>query len=390
MLNSTKTFKKMDKLKIAMIGTKGIPARLGGIEKYIEEIAKRLVSQGHAVTVFGSRWYCENPEIQAYHGVRVRWMPTIRHQSSDALINALLATISITFMEFDIVHFHGYASYYFIPFIKCLGKKTVITAHGVESGWDNPKYGAIAKKVIEKAFTTGVSSAHKVTAVSEHIRDKIIDKYNIIPAILRGGMDSVEIRTPYLIRKKFGLQGSDYLLFLGRIDPIKRVHWLLELTRFLKGDLKVVIAGGAQGSTTENYLRSLIKQSRKDSKLIFTGPVFGELKEELLSNCLLFLSPSFDEGLPLALLEATAYSKCCVASDIAAHREVIDHGSTGYLFPRDDKSVFSENVQQLISKPHEFIEKIGLEAEQRAKKIFSWETTTIKTAQYYRDLLNEN
>ena len=84
------------KYRIAMIGLKGIPAKWGGMEKYVEEVGKRLVERGHEVTVFGSRWYCgEDKPRQRVSGMKVRSVPTLHLQPTDALISALLASIII-------------------------------------------------------------------------------------------------------------------------------------------------------------------------------------------------------------------------------------------------------------------------------------------------------
>jgi glycosyltransferase involved in cell wall biosynthesis len=101
-------------------------------------------------------------------------------------------------------------------------------------------------------------------------------------------------------------------LFLGRIDPIKRIDWVLDLAGLIDVNIRLVVAGGVQDSKTEAYLRSLKQKADKDPIVIFTGPVAGREKAELFGNCLLFLAPSAGEGLPITVLEAAAYGKCQV------------------------------------------------------------------------------
>ena len=379
----------MKKMRIAMVGTKGIPAKWGGIEKYIEEIGKRLVERGHEVTVFGSRWFLRDFREKTYLGMRICRLPTVHFQATDALSNAFLATVMVAIGNYDIVNFHGYASYLFVPVLRNIGKIIVVTAHGVESGWDNPKYDSLAQNVIRRSFEIGVKKANIVVTVADHLKIRIKHSFGVDAEVLPSGLDEVTRHPLQSIRDKYGLKSEGYLLFLGRIDPIKRIEWLLDLINVLGDNIKLVIAGGAQDPSTKAYLKSLKDKAEGKPQIIFTGPVSGREKAELLGNCLLFLAPSKDEGLPITVLEAATYKRCCIASDIPAHQETIDNGTTGFLFPRDDKKSFVEKVKNLLNKPHSFINSIGNASKHKVTDKFNWERTVDKTEILYRKLLDE-
>ena len=372
-----------DALRIAMIGTKGIPARWGGIEKYVEETGSRLAARGHSVTVFGSRWYCAGHHSDDYRGIRIHQVPSIPLKATDALINAFWASLAVVRSNIDVVQFHGFGSYYFVPFVRKFGKKAVVTAHGIESGWDNPKYGRLARHVISRAFRTGVTRADEVTTVAQHLRKKLEQQFEVRSEVFPSGLDDGRALAPNHITQKYDLKGDDYLLFLGRIDPIKRVDWIVDLHRHVPTRVKIVIAGGSQDASTRSYHDELIRRAKPDDRIIFTGPVSGDTKAELLSNCALFLAPSSYEGLPIALLEAMSYRRCCVASDIAAHREIIEDQQTGCLFPRDEKSAFFELVNRLLIQP-ETAARIGKTAKQFCRETYSWEKTTLAYENLFR------
>ena len=377
------------KLNIAFIGTKGIPAKWGGIEKYVQEIGRRLADRGHAVSVFGSRWYCKDYVKNSYLGMRIHRVPAIHLKATDALTNALWATMAIARGDYDIVNFHGYASYFFAPLTRWTGKKTVVTAHGVESGWDNPKYGFLARKIIQQAFRVGLTRADLVTTVAHHLKAAILKKFNINAHVLPSGIDEVNLHRADIIKQKYNLRGLDFILFLGRIDPIKRVDWLLDIPSERNKHIKIVIAGGSQDSTTEGYYNDLMRKSKHLSNVIYTGAVSGIEKAELLSNCLMFLAPSSYEGLPITVLEAMAHARCCVASRIPAHCEVVEDGVTGFLFPSDDKAALIEQVNRLISKPEEYILAIGEKAKKRATDRLNWDKTSILYEQLFWSLFDE-
>ncbi len=371
-----------------MIGLKGIPAKWGGIEKYVEEIGVRLVQRGHEVIIFGSNWYSKSYPSQNYKGMKLVRVPAIHFQATDAFSNAFMATISIIFSKYDIVHFHGYASYYFIPLIKAFGKRTVITAHGVESGWDNPKYSRFGQKIIKSAFRVGIHHAHQVTTVANHLNLSIMRDYGVNAKILCSGISQEKVQPPRLIKERYDLNGNDYLLFLGRIDPIKRVEWVLDAKELLRDNTKIVIAGGAQDSSSSAYLHFLEQKHKYDPRIIFTGPVLGDEKSELYSNCILFLSPSQDEGLPITLLEACSYGKCSIVTDIEAYREVIKNEVNGFLFTKDDKNEFMNVTAKVINMSLESLKNIGLEAKSAVSARFNWDITIQAYEELYSTLLS--
>ena len=76
-------------LKIAILGTRGIPANYGGFETFAEQLSVRLADRGHDVTVYGRPHYIDRAlESRPYHGVRIRLVPTIRHKYFDTVIHA--------------------------------------------------------------------------------------------------------------------------------------------------------------------------------------------------------------------------------------------------------------------------------------------------------------
>lgn len=376
-------------LKIAFIGTKGIPARWGGIETYIEQIGARLADRGHEVTVFGSRWYCRSGSGRRYRGMQIQRVPSLRTQASDALTNAFFATLNILFRPFEVVHFHGMASFFYLPVVKAAGKKTLVTVHAMESNWDNDKYGRLGRSVIKNAFFLGIHRAHCVTTVAPHLQQKLLQRHGVRSSLLPAGAPAAVVRRPSIIKQKYGLDRENYLLYLGRIDPIKRVDWTLSLLENLPGHLRLVIAGGSQDTATDGYRRRLQQMAARNPRIVFTGPVQGREKEELFANCLLFLTPSADEGMPLTVLEASAYGRCSVVSDIAAFESVIEDGYSGFLFPRHDRRAFADIVKALVADKAR-IHRTGANARRRLAQKFDWNAAAAKTEALYRRLLADS
>ena len=84
-------------MRIALLGTRGIPARYGGFETFAEELSRRLVARGHQITV-----YCrERHSEPAYHGVNLQYLPTIRHKYLDTIAHTVLSTLHLLFHRKD-------------------------------------------------------------------------------------------------------------------------------------------------------------------------------------------------------------------------------------------------------------------------------------------------
>lgn len=376
-------------MKIAMIGTKGIPANWGGIEKYVEEIGQRLVQRGHEVTVFGSNWYCKEYPHQHYKGMRLVRVPAIHFQATDALSNALFASMYCMFRDYDVVHFHNFSSYIFVPFLNLMGKTTVLTTHGLDSQWANPKYNHFAQSVIKNAGAVGLRRAHCVTTVANFWKTRIKEEYGRDAHVLPSGMDKPVRLSPKIIKDKYGLVANEYVLFMGRIDPIKRIDWLLDA--WSGNDLvKLVIAGGAQDVQTRAYLSKLVSSSGHSNRVIFTGQVVGEEKAELLSNCRFFVNPSSSEGLPISVLEAMSYERCCLASDIPAHKEVINDGKTGFLFDQYSRDMLAQALNRISTMTVSELESVGLRGKEQVSSEYDWDRTAHLTEQIYKGLINGN
>jgi len=376
------------KYRIAMVGLKGVPAKWGGIEKYVEQVGRRLVERGHKVTVFGSRWYCKDYHRNYYEGIRIIRVPALHLQATDALSNAFFASLRMLVEPFDIVHFHGYASYFFVVPLRALGKITVVTSHGlVDVSWENPKYGGFAHWVIRTSGSIGLRRADCVTTVADHWKRRIKEEFHIEAKVVPAGIDRATYCEPLIIKEKYGLDAEGYILFLGRVDPIKHVDWVSRL-RLDRKDMKIVIAGGAQDQRTAKYLADLKDLCVGNSQMTFTGPVVGKEKAELLSNCALFVNPSSSEGLPLTVLEAMSYGRCCLASDIPAHREVIQDGGTGYLFHSGSFEAFNQAVIAVLGQSLLELHDIGSRAKARISAEYDWDRTADLTEEIYRGLID--
>jgi glycosyltransferase involved in cell wall biosynthesis len=115
-------------MRIGLLGTRGIPANYGGFETFAEEISVRLAERGHDVTV-----YCrERYKHRTYRGVRLHYLPTIRHKYFDTVTHTALSTIHALFHRFDVLLYCNAANAVFTVWPRLLGTATALNVDGVE------------------------------------------------------------------------------------------------------------------------------------------------------------------------------------------------------------------------------------------------------------------
>ncbi|MBN1799620.1 MAG: glycosyltransferase family 4 protein [Spirochaetales bacterium] len=370
-------------MKIAYIGQKGIPAAFGGVEYHVQELAQRLIKRGHEVTVYVRNWYTD-PGLKYYKGIRLIHTPTIRTKHFDAFMHSLTSSLHALFQDYDIIHFHalGPSVFCWLPGIS--GKRVVVTVHGLD--WKRSKWGSLAKAFLKFTERTAIHLPDKTIAVSRAQKAYFEDKYAKNVVYIPNGVNiPAAPAAPESIKKKYGLRGRDYLLWMGRLTPEKRVEWLIEAFKHVNPNHKLVIAGGS--SATADYVKKLNVLARNDKRIIFTGYVTGKEKHELLSNALLFVLPSCLEGLPIVLLEAMSHGLVCLASDIPPHREVISEGADGFLFQSATFADLLKKISRLAGGSKE-LKSIGENARKKVAVEYNWDEIVKATELVYYNLIH--
>jgi glycosyltransferase involved in cell wall biosynthesis len=374
-------------MRIAFIGQKGIPVTFGGVEYHVDRLSKELVALGHGVTVYVRKWYT-NKNMTTYEGIRLRHIPTIKGKYLDASIHSFLCSIDSLFGKYDIIHYHGIGPSFFSFIPKLFGRNVISTIHRLD--WETEKWGRLAKTFLKWGELISVRIPKKTFVVSQDLRQYINDKYSLEPIHIPHGIDQSNRRNPEIIKKKYGLKGYDYILFMGRLAPEKRVDWLISsfqelIPQEINGNpLKLVIAGGS--SATPEYVRKLKEQSENNARIIFTDYVVGGEKVELLSNALLFVLPSHLEGFPIVLLEAISYGLCCLASDIPPHREAIRSGLDGLLFNSEVPSDLTQKLRSLIENPEQ-ARLLGEKAYATIQKRPEWREVAERSLTVYQEII---
>ncbi|MGD8623352.1 MAG: glycosyltransferase family 4 protein [Anaerolineae bacterium] len=369
-------------LKIAFVGQKGIPAHFGGIEFHVDELARHLVRRGHQVTVYVRSWYTPR-EVVEYEGVRLVHTPTIRTKHLDASLHSLTSSLHACLQDYDVVHYHALGPSFFAWPPRLRGQRVVVTIHALD--WQRPKWGRGARTFLKLTERSALYLPHGTVVVSRALQHYFEEKYGRPVHYIPNGVHVEPLTPPALITERYGLVGDDYLLFLARLVPEKRVDWLIRAFLQIQTPLRLVVAGDAEGDGS--YGRRLHELASGTDRVVFTGTVGGRLKEELFSNARLYVTPSGVEGLPISLLEAMAHKRCCLASDIPAHAEVIRAEEDGLLFQWDDFEQLVAALQACLDRSEGERCALGEAARQRVQEHYDWQRIAESTERFYHLLL---
>ena len=371
------------KMKIAMFGHKRIPSREGGVEVVVEDLSTRMAKLGHEVTCYNrpghhisGAQYDTKAEGQ-YGGVKLKTVPTLDKKGLAAVTSSFFAAIRVAFSRADVVHIHAEGPAFMCWLPRMLGKRVIVTVHGLD--WQREKWKkGFASKYIRQGEKMAVRFAHEIVVLSRNVQAYFRDIYGRKTVFIPNGVSRLEHAEADEICHKFGLEKNGYILFLGRLVPEKGVHYLIESFAKVQTEKKLVIAGSA--SDTDTYAAGLKRQAQKDSRILFTGFVQDRTLAELYSNAYVYVLPSDLEGMPLSLLEAMSYGNCCLVSDIAECADVVeDHG---VVFERGNIQSLSEKLQGLCDDPNRVLQYQQKAADFICAK-YNWDDVAAQTLELY-------
>jgi glycosyltransferase involved in cell wall biosynthesis len=306
-------------LRIAMIGTRGMPANYGGVETVVDVLARELVKRGHEVTVF-----CRSEDYESHppmlDGVHLVYLPSSDSPGIGAMIHALRGAIYTIGRGFDIVHFHALGPGLMAILTRLFSRsKTVVTVHGRDDKRD--KWGRMARMILRVAATSSARVPHATLVVSESLAAEYAKEFGRATTVVPNSTHPIAPMPAGQTLERFGLTQGHYFVSVGRLVPEKAPHELIAGYREAHTDLPLVIVGGAAG--TEDYEHHLRDLADKDERIIFTGPLYGDELAEILTNAGVFVTSSHLEGLPTALIEAGRAALPIIASDLPPHREIL-------------------------------------------------------------------
>ena len=368
-------------MKIALLGTRGIPASYSGFETCVEQLSQRLVERGHQVTV-----YCRTHHIQYqddfYKGIRLIKLPTIKNKYLDTIIHSFLSSIHALSQQFDIALYFiaGNSPVTWIP--RLVGTKTILNVDGLD--WKREKWPSFAKQYIK--FTEYLATKLPTTYLTDSkvVQNFYLDRFKSKPHYIPYGSE-VDNKPPGETLIRFSLDPYKYILFVGRLVPENCAHHLVEAFIGLDTTLKCVIVGDA--AYAQNYITSLKASARNDPRIVFTGYVFGEGYHELGSNALIFVETSGVGGTHPALIEAMAFGNAVIVNNTPENLETI--GDDGFSYSGRYGANGLSNVLEKLILDQNLTREYRERAKVRAQTYYTWEAVTDAYERLFYSLTGE-
>ena len=242
-------------MKIALLGTRGIPASYSGFETCVEQLGQRLVERGHQVTV-----YCRSHHINytepTYKGMRLVKLPTVTNKYLDTLVHSFISSLHALPQRYDVALYFiaGNSPVAWIP--RLVGTKTVLNVDGLD--WKREKWPRLAKNYIKFAEYLATKLPTAYLTDSRVVQAYYHDRFGERPLYIPYGSE-VEILPPGETLARFGLEPRKYILFVGRLVPENCAHHLVEAFAGLDTEMKCVIVGDA--AYAQDYIAALRRKA---------------------------------------------------------------------------------------------------------------------------------
>jgi len=189
-------------------------------------------------------------------------------------------------------------------------------------------------------------------------------------------------------RFALGLGDEPVLLFVGRVQPLKRLEVAVEvLARIERQDATLVVVGGpsgVQGRAELDRVRARARELGVAHRIRWVDPVPHHLLSTWYRAADVCLVPSRSESFGLVALEAAACGIPVVAAAVGGLRSIVEHGRTGFLVDGGDPTFFAAYVDEVLGHG-DVSRELGRAAAERART-FTWSTTAARLRRVYADL----
>jgi len=328
-------------LKIAIIGTRGIPNKYGGFEQFAEKLSIGLVEREHDVTVYNPHFH--EYKLKNYNNVIIRriYSPEKIIGSSANYLYDFLSLKDALKNNFDLIYECGYQSSSFSYLLLPINNSIVITnMDGLE--WQRSKWNRIVKFLTKLSEKIAVKKSHFLLADNEGIREYYIKYFNKDSFMIPYGAEIFNTPNEKMLLK-YNLEKYSYFLNIARLEPENNVETIIVGLIKSSSNIPLIIVG----NTNTKYGSYLEKKYSNNGKVIFLGGIYDT---ELINNLRHFSKIYFHGhsvgGTNPALLEAMACGSYIVAHDNQFNRNVLPINSDFFKSSDDIKNL----VESIDSK----------------------------------------
>lgn len=349
-------------MRIAILGTRGVPASYGGFETFAEQLSTRLVERGHDVTVYCRAHYVSPRQIE-YKGVRLKVLPTVRHKYFDTVVHTFLSSLHATAGRFDAALICNAANAPFAPVLRAAGVPVAINVDGLEH--KRKKWNWLGRNYYRAAERLSVWLPDETVTDARVIQEYYLAKYKAPSTMIAYGAE-VERRPDRAAVRQWGVEPNRYVLYVSRLEPENNAAMVVEAFRRVRTPHKLLIVGDAPYA--HEYISRLRALAARDRRIVFTGFVFGDAYRALQQNAYCYVHATEVGGTHPALLEAMGYGNCVLTLAAPENVEVVGDAAIPYA----DAADLAAKLQTVL-RDGAVVSQYRQRAQARVRELYDWE-----------------
>jgi glycosyltransferase involved in cell wall biosynthesis len=355
-------------VRIAILGTRGIPSNYGGFETFAEELSVRLVARGHDVVVCCR----ERHAFSEYRGVRLACLPTLRHKYFETLAHTFLSTLWLLAHPADVALYCNAGNAIFTILPRIFGIPVVLNVDGLER--KRRKWNAFGKAWFHVSEYLSTILPTTFVTDAEAIRKYYKERYGKDSLFIPYGADTTRAGT-HGILEKLGLEPFRYFLYVSRMEPENRALEVRQAFEQVPTTMKLALIGDAP------YAHEYIKRVRdtSDPRVVIPGAIYGLGYSELGSWCFAYIHATEVGGTHPALIEAMGRGALVLYYETAENSEVC--GDAG--LPYRDGAGLAGRIREILAMSEPERDRYRAKAVDRVRQRYDWDAVT----RSYEDLL---
>ncbi len=349
------------KLRIGILGTRGIPNYYGGFEYFAEHLSAGLVERGHEVFVYNAH---DHPnKQQEWKGVHIVhcYNPENFLGSAGQFIYDLNCVLDARKREYDVLLFLGYTSS--SVWGRLYPRKPVVVYNMDGLEWKRTKYSAPAQHFLLYAEKLAIRYSDFFVADSRYIQSYLSKKYQVCPGYIAYGADVFE-QPDRRIPELYGLQEQQYNMLMARMEPENNIEMILDGFHQSASTHTFVVVG----NTGNRFGHYLTKKFSGDPRIRFAGAIFNQ---EHINNLIYFSNLYFHGhsvgGTNPSLLEAMGSQALVVARDNPFNRAVLEDNAF-YFNTAAEVQYYADSLRKNSSMRPMLLANTG-----KIREEYSWE-----------------
>ena len=374
-------------MKILMLTWEYPPRIVGGIARVVHDLSKRLIKDGHEVTVVTYRDNAGVPEYENDKGVNVYRVDNYMIHPNNFIdwimqlnFNLIAKATEIINKEsgFDVIHAHDWLVTYAAKSLKnAYDIPIVATIHATEAGRnsgihdDTQRYINDTEWLLTYEATEVIVNSNFMKNDLQRLFGLPYDKINVIPnGINLNNFTGIE--RDYDFRRQYAMDNEKIILYVGRLVYEKGIqHLIAAMPKILSNyhDAKLVIAG--KGGMIDE-LKAETSSLGLDNKVYFTGYMDSKKVQKMYKCADVSVFPSTYEPFGIVALEAMLAGVPTVVSDVGGLDEIVTHGVDGMKSYAGNSNSIADSVTALLYD-HQLATNISKKARQKVKEQFNWE-----------------